>query len=191
MRTLSKIGILSVTILLIGCGDEDIKEDKTSQQESTIKINRMEKVITNKDSNIGCKVANAKDKECSQKRDISSIDMILSSLNREKHNKIKDGLKNLVEDDSQNSREVIKKDISRLVETSNIEPVNEEDKKISTPPALSKDVKIIKESLEKLIESSDNRPKAIKIKNKIDEFVEKVVDKNHIPKNKENIGKFG
>ncbi len=67
MRTLSKIGILSITILLIGCGDEDIKEDKTSQQESTIKINKMEKVITNKDSNIGCKVANAKDKECSQK----------------------------------------------------------------------------------------------------------------------------
>ncbi len=48
----------------------------------------MEKVITNKDSNIGCKVANAKDKECSQKRDISSIDMILSSLNREKITKL-------------------------------------------------------------------------------------------------------
>jgi len=181
MRRLSLFSTIAVSIIFLGCENTNSKEIET-KSDSRVEINKIEKNITHKSSSIGCKDKTTK--ECTQKREIDSANFILNALNVEaKKSKIKSGLDKLAEN---SSKEDIKEKISKIVEDADNQIEDIHEKKIATPPSIAKDVKVIKKSLEELVEST-NPSNRIKIKKEIEKLVEKSVDKKNINKTKKTL----
>jgi|GEM_PF-5859283 len=181
----SRILISLVALLLLsGCNRRDGRE-LNQKEEQSVEINKIEKNITHRDSNIGCN--GDRERECREKRSIDSADFILNALNSQnRKNRIREGLENLA-DGTLNNRDIRDK-MDNLVEKSSKDREIEDiqDRKISTPPAISKDVKVIKKSLEELIDSSSHS-KSLKIKRDIEKLVERSVDKRDILKTKKTL----
>jgi hypothetical protein len=174
---------LTAILLFYGCNEKSNKSELTQSNEPKIEINKIEKNITHKNSSVGCK--GSKEKECSQKESIDSADFILNALDREeKKNRLKEGLEHLVE--KSNRRKQIKDKIDTIVNSASVDIDNIHEKKIATPPDVSKDVKRIKESLEELVEST-NHSKSVKIKQEIEKLIEKSVDKENIKNTKKRL----
>jgi LysM repeat protein len=173
---MKKLSLIVFTLLVVGCNGES--------SENRVEINRVEKHITNSNSSIGCK--GKSQRECSEHKSIDSADYILKSLSQQESvskSGIKDGLEDLVE---KRDRVDVKKNLTKLVENAPKNIEDEHEKKIATPPRIEKDVRLIKSSLEELVNSSDHK-KALKIKKEIDKLVEKSVEKKDVKKTKETL----
>jgi len=171
---MKNLSLIVFTLLVVGCNSES--------SENKVEINRIEKHITNSNSSIGCE--GRRQRECSEHKNIDSADYILKSLNQEANrDSIKNGLEDVVE---KRDRVDIKKDISKLVKNSTTNIEDEHEKKIATPPKIERDVRLIKSSLEELVNSSDHK-KALEIKKEIDELVEKSVEKKSVVKTKKTL----
>jgi len=180
---MKNLPLIVLSILFVGCNSESSAETKSpNSSKDRVEINRVEKHIANSNSSIGCEGKSKR--ECSEHEDIDSAGYILSALNQQqKKSEIRDGLENLVE---RSDRAEIKKDLSKLVAKSSDTIEDEHDKKIATPPKIEKDIKLIKDSLEELVNSSDHK-KALKIKRDIDRLVEESVDKKDVLRTKKTL----
>ena len=155
--------LIITTIVFIGCEDNQKENDNPR---SSITINKIEKKITKKQTNIGCedKEHNSSG-ECSQQED-SSAQFILNTLAKKTDTNKKEDLENFVKGINDKKFE------------------NEDEKKLGTPP--NNNITTIKKKLISLIESEESKKRPKEIKKQLEALITNIETS---PKNISNIQK--
>jgi len=162
MVNLSIVPLIVTAIIFIGCGDN---QEENNNQNSSIAINKIEKKITKKQTNLGCedKEHNGS-QECSQED--NSAQFILNALAKKENINKKEDLENFMK--SVNDREF----------------EDEDEKKLGTPP--NSNIASIKKELISLIESEESKKRPKEIKKQLEALI---TDIESSPKNISNIQK--
>jgi len=198
MINLSIVPLILTAIIFIGCGDN---QKENNNQNSSITINKIEKKITKKQTNLGCEdkehngseecsqeedsaqfILNtlAKDSNSNSENDIKSIKENLSlsleeiSKEESKQNKLKDSLVALV--DKVNTTKGGKgKDLQNFVGSiDDSEFENEDEKKLGTPH--TNKIASIRDELTNLVESDDLKIKPKEVKKRLENLIAGVTE---------------
>jgi len=155
--------LIVTTIVFIGCEDNQKGNDNPK---SSIIINKIEKKITKKQTNLGCedKEHNSSE-ECSQQEN-SSAQFILNALAKKTDTNKKEDLENFVKGINDKKFE------------------NEDEKKLGTPP--NNNITTIKKKLISLIESEESKKRPKEIKKQLEALITNIETS---PKNISNIQK--
>jgi len=189
------------TIIFIGCGDN---QEENSNQNSSIAINKIEKTITKKQTNLGCedKEHNSSE-ECRQEE--SSAQFILNTLAKDSSNNTKnteDDIKSIKENLSLSLEEITKEESKQdklkdslvaLVDKVNTtkggkgknlqnfvgniddsEFENEDEKKLGTPH--TNKIASIRDELTNLVESDDLEIKPKEVKKRLESLIAGVTE---------------
>jgi len=186
------------TIIFIGCGD---KQEENSNQNSSIAINKIEKTITKKQTNLGCedKEHNSSE-ECTQED--NSAQFILNTLAKDSTNNSEDDIKSIKENLSLSLEEITKeeskqdklkdslvalvdkvnttkggkrKDLQNFVgNIDDSEFENEDEKKLGTPH--TNKIASIRDELTNLVESDDLEIKPKEVKKRLENLIAGVTE---------------
>jgi len=155
--------LIFATMIFTGCGDN---QKENNNQNNSITINKIEKKITKKQTNLGCEdKEHNSSKECSQQED-SSAQFILNILAKKTDINKKEDLQNFMKSINDKKFE------------------NEDEKKLGTPP--NNNIASIKKGLLNLIESEDSKKRPKEIKKQLETLM---ADMESSPKNISNIQK--
>jgi len=190
--------LIFTTIIFIGCGDNQ-KED--NNKNGLITINKIEKKITKKQTNLGCedKEHNGS-KECSQEED--SAQFILNTLAKKSNTNGENNIKSIKENLTLSLEEITKeeskqdklkdslialvnkvnitkggkrKDLQNFVGSiSDSEFENENEKKLGTPH--TNNIALIRDELTNLVDSNDLDIKPKELKKRLESLIEDVTE---------------
>jgi len=194
----SIVPLILTAIIFIGCEDN---QKENNNQNSSITINKIEKTITKKQTNLGCEdKEHNSSQECSQED--SSAQFILNTLAKDSNSNSEDDIKSIKENLSLSLEEITKeeskqdklkdslvalvdkvnttkggkgKDLQNFVgNIDDSEFENEDEKKLGTPH--TNKIASIKDELTNLVESDDLEIKPKEVKKRLESLIADVTE---------------